>query len=317
MVEWMEQTFRTEDFKRALEKALGFEIAEFRKLRSINSLNFRTVRSSDGFTFLVKCSPAATHLLSVQKVLQHLEDLKGARIFTRLFEKECPQEFAGYRVYCVSWIEGEPLSPDELSVDEFHQFLFDYLEFSSFLQKATCAGGTYPLAKWRAHAEAIASGFVGSFVRRLLAEMPIEDSVHRPELIRILHGDLHPGNFCFKDHRVASFFDLDSFICGYLAEDLMRYFVFTYEHTGLFASGRRRTILRRLEQAVRELPWSRHEWILAANAQFLERIDKKLNDRESVSLKVAIQLIRRARFYRRLRAIINRVCDGKESPGAV
>ena len=288
----------------ALERAFGFSLSELRPIKSVNALNYKAVRRRDGLTFLVKIMlkdrDAECALIGT-----HLAEMKGMRVPHRIFEQECREKIMGRQVICLEWCEGRSMFPDELTEGEFQTLLTDYLEFSEALQRTTLTDGGYTPKVWRDCAIANCRGFCGRILRQLIEETPENECCFRPERVRVIHGDLHPGNFVFRDGRVRAFFDLGGFAWGYPALDFIRYFGFSVEHLSVFRFVRRRRLFRRFAQAVRELPYPADEWIAAINATWMERIDKKLDERP-VTASALLHLLASARLYRKLRRIVRR-----------
>lgn len=298
----MKPTFRARDLQAELERSLGFAIRSFRQLKSVNSLNFKAVRDADGFVFTVKCIPEWRRL-GYDFIVRHLAELKGTLTPQRVFERECPPEFGGFHLVCLSWCEGTALFPDRLSREQLMVFLDDYLVFSRALQRTTGHVPPYPVVTWRADALAKCARGWGRLLLPRIEECGEGESAWRPELIRITHGDLHPGNFAFRDGRVSGFFDIEGLTRGYPAWDIVRYFTFSIDHLKFFERRRRRRTLDLFAEAVRHLPYSREEWIVSINATWLEQVYKKL-DKPKVGLIQVLHLRLHARLYRELRKIV-------------
>lgn len=286
----------------ALEKALGFRFLAFERLKCVNSINFKAVRDPDGYAFTVKCMPPARRL-GYEWIVRHLDELKGTLAPQRVFERDCPAQYGGYDLVCLSWCEGESLFPDRLTDGELIGFLDDYLEFSAALQHTTLHHRPYPAEQWRDEALARCKGGWGWLVRPVVEECKAEESAFRPGLMRIQHGDLHPGNFVFSEGRVTGFLDIEGLTEGYPAWDLVRYFTFSLDHLRPFEFRRKEAILRHFAKTVRHMPYTRLEWIVSLNVSWLEQVHKKL-ERPRIGLGAALQLRQHARLYRRLRAIV-------------
>lgn len=302
----MEQDFKTSDLKEMLERALGAPLKPLERLISVNSINFKAVCARDGFSFLVKClSP--NRLPDFIRLVRHAEETRGTRAVQRVFEGVVPEDFGTVKLICFKWCDGISRFPDTLSPDELKAFLADYREFSAALQRATLVMPGYTPKEWRDGAlAACRQGFWGRLLRRLLDETPEETCCCRPEKLRVIHGDLHPGNFAFRDGRVAAFFDIGDLSWGYPALDLVRYFGFAIEHLPWFLAGRRRRLYRRFADAVALLPYPDDEWIVAINETWMERIDKKLDGRPARACAV-LSLLLAAWPYRRFRQIVRQM----------
>ena len=299
----MKQDFETGELKAELERALGFRLSSLVRLDGAKALNFKAVREADGMAFAVKCSPPERRVM-FDHLVRHLEETKGTKAVKRLFEKECPPEFRGYNVLCLSWCEGERLFPDELTSEQLAAFLDDYRAFSAAMQKTRLFVPHNPSVEWRRMALAKCRGLGGWIVRRLLEEIPEDELAYRSDLLRIVHGDFHHGNFLFAGGRVAGYLDLEEFCQGYPTDDLLRYFCCATEHLRWYEGWRKRRILRQFGLAVALLPYSRHEWLVAINVRFVNRVFMRTGSKASIGLVPALHLAFRARFYRRLRRTV-------------
>ena len=299
-----EQNFDTGELKAELERSLGFALRSLTRLDGASAVNFRAVRDSDGFAFAVKCSPPESQQ-RFERLVEHLEALKGSKAVRRIFEDKCPATFRGWNLLCTAWCFGERIFPDRLADDQLDACLDEYLGFSAAMQNVKTFEAVQPLRKWREAALRKRSGLAGLIVRRLLLEMKPEECDYRPELLRVIHGDFHHGNFLFVDGRVAVYLDLEEFRQGYPADDLLRYFTCAAEHLRWYESGRRRGTLRAFARAVRRLPYSRHEWVVAINGRFVSKMLMHTWDKRRIGLWQAVNLAWRFGFYRAMRRIVD------------
>ena len=299
----MNQPFETSELKAELERSLGFGLKSLVRLDGASALNFRAERESDGLLFAVKCSPKFRQVM-FDHLVAHLRETEGTKAVKRLFAAECPPVFRGFNVICLSWCVGERKFPDELTEPQLIGLLDDYLAFSAAMQKATGIVPHDPMLAWREAVLANCRGIAGLGLRKLIErELPVEGVTYRKGLLKTVHGDFHHGNFLFMDGRVNGFFDLEEFCEGYPADDIVRYFVCAVEHLkgfGIFRLGR---ILERFAAAVRHLPYSREEWEVAINCLLLRKIYMKVKD-GPVGFALAINLLFRARLYRRMKGIV-------------
>ena len=294
---------QTEELKAELERSLGFPLRSLERLGGGSTLNFKAVRATDDFTFVVKCSPLSRHGLFV-RLLKNMECLRGTKAMRCVFERECPREFRGYEIVCLSWCAGRSRFPDELSDEELSAFLADYRAFSESLQTIKDVREPRPIPEWREAFLAKSRGWRATVLRLLTEEVSVEDGAYRPDLLRVTHGDFHHGNFFFENGRVSGYVDLEAIRLGYPTDDFIRYFTCAAEHLRWYAFWRRRGILRRFASAVRQLPYSRHEWMVAINGRFLGKVFLKTHRAERIGLLAALNLRYRARFYRVLRKIV-------------
>ena len=298
----MKQPFATAELQAELERALGFRLRSLRRLDGASALNFRAERGSDGMVFAVKCSPAARQEM-FDHLVEHLEVTAGTKAVRRLFAAECPARFRGFNLICLSWCAGERRFPDRLGEAELLDFLDDYRDFSTAMQRSTLVAPVDPVLEWRGRSLAAVRGFWGRPVRALIErELPVADLTYVRERLRVVHGDFHHGNFLFTDGKVNGFFDLEEFCMGYPADDIVRYFVCAAEHLKWYERHRLRRLRLRFAAAVRHLGYPRDEWTVAINALLMRKLYKKTEG--GCGLFQALNLCFRARFYRRLRLTV-------------
>lgn len=297
------RSFEMSELKTELERGLGFALAELKRLDGASSLNYRAVRASDGLPFAVKCSPPERQAL-FDRLVRHLNDMKGSKAVRRLFAETCPAKFRGFNVICLSWCPGERCFPDQLTDGQLAAFLDDYLVFSAAMQRSTDLAPFDPVLDWRQKTLVQCTGVWGKVLRRMIErELPIEGVKYDPKRLKVIHGDFHHGNFLFADGKVVGFFDLEEFCAGYPADDIVRYFVCAAEHLRWYQLGRLRRTYRRFAQAVRQLPWPKDEWQTAVNALLVRKLFFKI-DGEGVGFGRLVNLLFRARLYRRLRSLV-------------
>ena len=286
----------------ALEQSLGFSLKPLERLDGEINLNFKAVRATDGLTFAVKCSPPEKHA-AFAVLCGHLAALEGTKAARRLFS-EALAEFRGYDILCLSWCDGERLFPDRLTDAQMEALADDYLDFSRALQHTKPSCPPDDCVAMRRLALGKCRGFWSRGIRRLLEQELTEESVRlRPEKTRLIHGDLHHGNFLFKDGRVSGFFDFENVTYGYPAEDLIRYFVCASEHLRWYEQHRKRRILRLFRVVVMRLKYPADEWETAINRLLVGKIARKAADR-GLGFWMSVNLLYRSRYYRELKGIL-------------
>lgn len=296
----MKQPFKTEDLKAELERALDFPLRSLVRLDGASALNFKAVREEDGLTFLVKCIPPERRAFC-RHLVANLEVLRDVKVPKRLFVDKSVRPFRSYEIICLSWCEGRRRYPDQLTESQLKSLLDDYLNLSRAFQGLPAINAADRLMDFRQLAVRGCTGLFGGVIQRLIGRIvPAESVIYKSELLRVIHGDFHHGNFLFVDGRVTGFFDLEELSWGYCAEDIVRYFVCAAEHVPWFACRRRRRILRRFALAVRYLDYSRDEWVLAINGLLIRKFAKKICGGRLGPLRT-VNLLYRAIFYVRLK----------------
>ena len=286
----------------ALEQSLGFPLKPLERLDGEINLNFRAVRTTDGLTFAVKCSPPEKHA-AFAALCGHLAALEGTKAVRRLFPDALAQ-FRGYDILFLSWCDGERLFPDRLTDGQMAELVDDYLAFSAALQRTEASCPPDDCITMRRFALAKCRGFWSRGIRRLLERELTEESVSlRPEKVRLIHGDLHHGNFLFKDGRVSGFFDFENVTRGYPVEGLVRDFVCASEHLRWYEQHRKRRILRLFRIAVARLKYPADEWETALNRLLVSKIARKAADR-GLGFLMSVNLLFRVRYYRALKGIL-------------
>jgi len=308
----MTQDFGTQELKEALERSLGFALRPLERLGGAAAVNFKAVRDSDGLTFAVKCSPPSGQVL-FDRLVEHLETLKGTKAVMRVFERECPSTFRGYNLLCTAWCFGERVFPDRMTDGQLDGFLEDYLAFSAAMQNVKTFESERPIPQWRQEALGKCRGLPGAIMRGLVAALRPDDCSYRPGLLRVIHGDLHHGNLLFAGGRVDRYLDLEEFRMGYPADDLVRYFVCAAEHLRWYAWRRRRRTLHAFAHAVRRLRYSRHEWMFAVNACFISKLHIQTGAAPRFTIWHALNLAWRARFYREMRSVVEGALGGPDT----
>ena len=302
----MNQPFETAELRAELEHSLGFALRSLERLDGASALNFKAVRASDGMTFAVKCSPPQRHEL-FNRLVEHLDVLKGSKAVRRLFEAECPKTFRGFNLLCTAWCFGVRIFPDRLTDEEFISCLDEYAAFSEAMQKSRTYLEARPIRRWRDEGLAKCRGVAGRILRPILMEMALDECDYRPDFLRVIHGDFHYGNFLFVDRKVDGYLDFEEFRLGYPADDLLRLFACATEHLRWYEYYRQRRMLHMFGLAVRHLSYSRHEWMMAINARFINKMFKRTRKVDRIGLGQALNLAWRYGFYRRMRQVVDSI----------
>ena len=299
----MKRDFGDAVLLRAVEDGYGVSVRSLEALDGhAHSFNFRA-KTADGEVFEVKCFPA-THEERLKRLLAHTAPLDNPLAATRLFGGKVVG-FGRWKVMALRWVPGEERGPEELSDAEEDAFLSAYAEFLSGLSDN---GAVLPardgLALKRSLLERLRGGNAPEIVRELEA-MPDDTLTLAPERVHIIHGDLHSGNFRFRDGAVSGFFDLEELRFGTPAEDLVRYVVCREEHRRWYDLHGRRRLLAAFRRILARTSYSRAEWMFAINVYLLQKLAKKVKSNR-LPVWRRINLHARLGFYRELRGIVER-----------
>lgn len=295
----------------ALEQALGFSLKPLERLDGEINLNFKAVRALDGLMFAVKCSPPKKHAV-FESLCGHLKALEGTKAAQRLFPNALHQ-FRGYDILFLSWCDGKRLFPDHLTDEQMIALADDYLNFSKALQQTKPFCPPDDCVAMRRLALGKCRGFWSRGIRRLLERELTEDAVClRQEKTRLIHGDLHHGNFLFKNGRVSGFFDFENITQGYPAEDFVRYFVCASEHLHWYEQHRKLRILKLFRIAVTRLRYPADEWETALNRLFVSKIARKAVN-HGLGFWMSVNLLFRARYYWTMKKIVTEVSEATEN----
>ena len=303
-----EPDFTIDELKAVLERGLGFGIGSLQRLGGSSAFNFKAVRSSDGFRFLVKCSPFSQQR-HFDQLVDHLNALRGTIVAQRIFENECPATFGGCNLLCLEWCPGESVFPDRLTDKQFLSFLDDYLAFSEAMQIVRCVDDQAPVRKWRDEVRVKCRGLGGAILSKCLDDIVNPDLASASLRMKVIHGDFHHGNFHFVDGRLNGIFDIEGMKRGYPTDDIVRYVTCAVEHLRWYELHRVRRMMRLFGLAVGHLPYAQDEWLAAIEGRFLRKAYMQTNRLSRVGLGTALNLAFRSRLYRKMKSIARERCN--------
>ena len=266
-----------------------------------NAENFAAVTAS-GRRLLVKCAapPSARRIDYAAHFIRHLEELKGTRAVQLAHG---PFAWNGRRVIVLAWCAGRRVMPDRLTAAQEAELVAAYGEFAASLQRCTLILPPRDNAAVRAEAMRLMSGRACAGLRRYLdRELPAAALAYDPARLKVIHGDLHHGNFHFDGARMTGFMDLEDFRYGYPADDWARYILCAAEHLHWFdRAGRRRlgALFRRL------LPLApADEWRAAVGGLLVRKMWRRFQTKKGAKWWLAVNLRFRLGYYRDLFAWI-------------
>lgn len=304
----MTRDFELGRLKEHLERCLGWRVRALDPVgHASGSLNYRAVRESDGFSFLVKLKRKTGRDIDQRldaSLSRQLEALSGTKAVQNLFRDQL-EDFAEYRVRCLTWCEGGSAHPDRLTDEELsgilheHQVLIDALQHTE--PSMSARDGVASLMRIKAGLR----GVFGCLLKRILVRrMPVTVVAHDPLRIKVIHGDFHAGNFTVLDGRITGIFDLEESRYGYPAEDIVRFYVCAAEHLNWLSWYRHRRILDSFAKAVRTLPYPADEWHVAINGLLIYKVLRKVE--KGCGIGRSLNLLWRMGLYRRMNELVEK-----------
>ena len=297
----MGQNFKTEELQTFLEKELSLPLRPLIRLSGhAHSFNFRAEAADGSCRFAVKClirQKRREEMLA--RLLAHTQEKRCPLVPTILFDRRC-FSFRDCIVLCFSWIPGGGKYFDRLTDAERKNFLASYAEFLHALRDDGFILPPWEFGETRGRLWERVRELRCRPLLREIEQIPSASLRHTPERMRIIHGDLHYGNFFFDGDRVSGFLDMEEWRFGYPAEDLIRYVIVSAEHLHWFSWKRRRYLLQAFSALVRETDYPEDEWMLAIDGYLIRKLAKKI-PLTRLSPFLRINLPWRIRFYRALR----------------
>ena len=302
----MVRDFELVQLKEHLERCLGWRLQVIVPIGNASgSLNYRAVREMDGFPFLVKLKRKTGR--DIDRMLDNaltrqLEALSGTKVVKNLFGNQL-EDFAEYRLRCLTWCEGGAVYPDLLTDEELFGILNDHKVLIAALQQTEPSMPARDGVASFMRIKAGLRGLGGFLLKRALVQMMSAAVIaHDPTRIKVIHGDFHAGNFSVLDGRVTGIFDLEESRYGYPAEDIVRYYVCAIEHLCWLAWYRYNRILDSFAKAVRALPYPADEWHVAINGLLLYKVLRKVE--KGCGTGRSLNLLWRLGLYRRMNELV-------------
>jgi len=288
---------------------VGEPVDRFTQLTACsNASNFAAV-TAGGRRLLVKCTaaPRAGRIDYFAHFVRHLEELKGTRAIQLTHG---PFDWEARRVIVIAWCAGRRVMPDRLTAAQEAGLVTAYGEFSAAIQRCTQILPPRDNAAVRDEAMRLMAGRACAGLRRFLdRELPPASLAYDPARLKVIHGDLHHGNFHFDGDRMTGFMDLEDFRYGYPADDWARYILCAAEHLHWYdRAGRRRltALFRRL------LPLApADEWREAVGGLLVRKMWRRFKKKKGSAWWLAVNLRFRLGYYRDLFALIAEGAAGR------
>ncbi len=299
-------TYDIAELKAFLDERLGAIVSFEMVTECSRPENYRVVMA-DGTKFLVKCVPqkkAGTDTFHA-RFLPNLQALASSPEAVKCVGG--PWDFQGHTVIVLSWCAGGRIMPDRLTAHQQENLIQAYARFSEAMQQSPVALPVRDLQaeRTRALSELDRWGCRGlrSFIQ---SEVPSASLAYDPQRLKVIHGDLHHGNFHFEGERVAGFMDFEEFRLGYATDDWMRYVIVAAEHLHWFDRAGRRRLLDLFSRLLPCAPAD--EWRLAIMAFLTHKIYRRFTKKRNVLIKIwwAQKIRFRLGFYR---ALLKRLAD--------
>lgn len=266
-----------------------------------NAENFAVVTAT-GRRLLVKCvgQPKAGKIDYFAHFVRHLEELKGSRAIQLT---QGPLSWGDRRVVVIAWCAGRRVIPDRLTAAQETELVNAYREFSAAMQRCTMILPARDNLAVRAEALRLMSGWTCAGLRRFVnRELPVSILRYDPARLKVIHGDLHHGNFHFDGDRMTGFMDLEDFRYGYPADDWTRYVICAAEHLKWFDWGGRRRLVALFTRLLPLAPAD--EWREAVGGLLVRKLWRRFAKRKGLKPWLAVNLRFRLGLYRELFRLI-------------
>lgn len=253
------------------------------------------IQNKDG-EFLVKFLRGG-HPLK-EKAEKNLRSLSGTQQCPVLLYKTNYQD---YEVFVFKWVEGKSCFLEKLPPETFKKIVHDYLNFSEKINenKSNIVAPTYDYYNVVKMFNSIKKA--PFFIKKELKE--IEKDLSYQPVFQVIHGDFHFKNMIFKEGKLQSFLDFESFRYGCPTEDLIRLILTNAEQHNFI---REKYTLSLLKQMTKETPYSKEDWLYGLDSFVLLKYRKRL---ENNSLRQWIMLFRSNCLYHKIRKAIKEYCS--------
>jgi len=214
--------------------------------------------------------------------------------------------FSGESVFVYEWRATRPLAMDEMTERQFSEFLVGYRKLLALMASAPVVDPPRDAVAWMETIRSYCRRFphAGCMFQPVFKMSPSDYLYPADARLQVTHGDLQRNNFGFSPDGELTFFDFDMMVRAYPTEDLTRYAATAIRHSSsLLLPWRRRCILRRFAQMMREVPCPAGQWRVAINRIRLEDAAGAIN-RCGDSLKAAVNFWRRDLGLRMLACVV-------------
>lgn len=292
-----------------LESILKDKIAKIDLIQQCSRPENFAVLTVSGARYAVKCCEATPkNLQRLEAMVAHLEELErlGAKAI-RLVAS--PVEFQDkYRILVTSWCPGVRVLPNKLSCAQLDNLIKTFLSFAEALQKTTHIRPIRDSFEMKCQLVAkLGTEDFNKVFRSIEPWLSEENLAYRPEDLKIIHGDLHHGNFYWQGGEISAFMDLEEFRYGYTTDDWIRYITCAAEHTLWYDFAANKRILALYERMLPHLP--AHQWHTAINGALIRKASRRLN-KVSNRWWYCLNLRFRLGFYRRLHELVDQQSGG-------
>lgn len=290
--------FKIEDLKMFVEGKLGERVVRFDLITDCSRPENFAVATESGKRMLVKCGDQAPNGKPdyFGHFVRHLEELKGTRAIQLIHG---PYKFGQYSVIMISWCEGCRVMPDRLTAEQEKELIKAYGEFSSAMQRCTQVLPPRDNVEVREAAMRFLTGPFCAKLREFVErELPNDALKYDAGKLKVIHGDLHHGNFYFDGDVMTGFMDLEDFRYGYPADDWTRYVICAAEHLKWFDLAGRRRLVALFGRLLPLAPSD--EWREAVGGLLVRKIFRRFNERKGTKLWLAANLQFRLGIYKKM-----------------
>lgn len=303
--------FNIEELKAFVEGKLGERISKFDLITECSRPENFAVRTESGRRMLVKCAAPTPKNMpdDFGHFVRHLEELQGTRAIKI---SSGPYKFGKYNVLVVDWCEGGNIMPDKLTQAQEKELIKAYSEFSDAIQRCTLILPPRDNIEVKNDALRFMTGAACAKLREFVErELPDDMLKYDTGKLKVIHGDLHHGNFHFSGDVISGFMDFEDFRYGYPADDWIRYIVCGAEHLKWFDFSGRRRLLALFARLLPLAPCD--EWREAIGGLLVRKIFRRFKGRKGTKPWLAINLQFRLWLYKKMFEMVSE-CSVRKQP---
>ncbi len=229
-----------------------------------------------------------------------LSDIGGCPFFSS-FVTDRPLDYRGSAVFVMSWLPGTVVCPEDFTPRQTAAFAAGCVTLSEALSRTHAFIPLASSAQDPVRLFGVLEGYcqrhpLAGRLLRALREIPDGERTYGSRPRAVIHGDFHAKNFGFDGETFARVVDFDKLTQGLACSDCANALVerFSCRHLS-------RTARRRLAAVARDVvaatPWSRADFVIAANVLRLSFAARRIEKHPNAPW-VAVDILSRDRKIR-------------------